>query len=40
VYDIHLLSVAVFIAFNVFTLLVEHQEEHLACRKLSDEVLA
>jgi len=27
-------------AFNALMLLVGHQEEHLACRKLSDEVLA
>ena len=27
------------IAFNALTLLVGHQEEHLACKKLSDEVL-
>jgi len=28
------------IAFSTLTLMVEHQEEHLACKKLSDEVLA
>jgi len=27
------------IAFGALTLLVGHQEEHLACEKLSDEVL-
>jgi len=27
-------------AFSALTLLVGHQEEHLACKKLSDEVLA
>jgi len=27
-------------AFGALTLLVEHQEEHPACKKLSDEVLA
>jgi len=26
-------------AFSALTLLVEHQEEHQACKKLSDEVL-
>jgi len=26
--------------FSALTLLVGHQEEHLACKKLSDEVLA
>jgi len=28
-----------FYLFNAFTLLVGHQEEHPACKKLSDEVL-
>jgi len=28
------------VAFSALTLLVEHEEEHLACKKLSDEVLA
>jgi len=28
------------VAFTALTLLVEHEEEHLACKKLSDEVLA
>jgi len=28
------------LAFSAFTLLVGHQEEHPACKKLSDEVLA
>jgi len=28
-----------FYAFNASTLLVGHQEEHPACKKLSDEVL-
>jgi len=28
-----------FDAFSALTLLVEHQEEHPACKKLSDEVL-
>jgi len=27
------------IAFSTFTLLVERQEEHPACKKLSDELL-
>jgi len=27
-------------AFNALTLLVGHQEEHPACKKLNDEVLA
>jgi len=27
-------------AFGALTLLVEYQEKHLACKKLSDEVLA
>jgi len=27
-------------AFSALTLLVKHQEEHLACKKLSDEVMA
>jgi len=27
-------------AFSALTLLVGHQQEHLACKKLSDEVLA
>jgi len=30
----------VFDAFDALTLLVGHQEEHSACKKLSDEVLA
>jgi len=28
------------IAFSALTLLIGHQEEHPACKKLSDEVLA
>ena len=28
------------VAFSALTLLVGHQEEHPACKKLSDEVLA
>jgi len=28
------------LVFSALTLLVGHQEEHLACKKLSDEVLA
>jgi len=28
------------VAFSAFTLLVGHQEENLACKKLSDEMLA
>jgi len=28
------------LAFSALTLLVGHQEEHLSCKKLSDEVLA
>jgi len=27
------------VAFSPLTLLLEHQEEHLTCKKLSDEVL-
>jgi len=27
-------------AFSAFTLLIGYQEEHLACKKLNDEVLA
>jgi len=27
-------------AFSAFTLLVGHKEEHLVCKKLSDEVLS
>jgi len=27
-------------AFSALTLLVRHQEEHLVCKKLSDEILA
>jgi len=27
------------VAFSALTLLVGHQEEHLTCKKLSDEVL-
>jgi len=27
-------------AFSALTLLVAHQEEHAACKKLSDDVLA
>jgi len=27
-------------AFNALTLLVGHQEEHFACKKMSDEVLS
>jgi len=34
------LTVAVVITFSALTLLVGHQEEHPACKKLSDEVLA
>jgi len=30
----------VIVAFSALTLLVGHQEEHLVCKKLSDEVLA
>jgi len=33
-------SVPVFFAFSALTLLVGRQEEHPACNKLSDEVLA
>jgi len=29
-----------FLAFSALTVLVGHQEEHLACKKLSDDVLA
>jgi len=29
-----------FFAFSALTLLAGHQEEHLACKKLSDEVLS
>jgi len=29
-----------FVAFSALTLLAGHQEEHLACKKLSDGVLA
>ena len=36
---IEILFIVVRVAFNV-TLLVGHQEEHLACKKLSDKELA
>jgi len=37
----HLLQInyLVIIAFSAFTLLVGHQEEHTACKKLSDDEL-
>jgi len=34
------ISVYFLFAFSALTLLVEHQEEHPACKKLSDEMLA
>jgi len=36
----HILYTPVFIAFGAFTLLDGRQEEHPACKKLSDVVLA
>jgi len=32
--------ISIIIAFSALTLVVGRQEEHLACKKLSDEVLA
>jgi len=32
--------IACWVAFSVLALLVGRQEEHLACKKLSDEMLA
>ena len=38
-YDIDSYCMLYHYAFSAMTLLVGHQEEHLACKKLSDEVL-
>ena len=38
--SLHCTAVAVFFAFSALTLLIGHEEEYWACKKLSDEVLA
>jgi len=35
-----LIFIVIIIAFSALTLLAGHQEEHLACKKLSGEVMA
>jgi len=39
-YSFYFQCLFIWIVFSALTLLVGHQEEHLACKKLSDEVLA
>jgi len=40
IYSVHVLPSVLWIAFNALSLLVGLQEEHPACKKLSDELLA